>query len=150
MVGNTNVPTVVHYSNKATYTEQDEISDLIEDLRHLRYGIQDNINDDDHENNHDNSNIVDNGLDSDNTIGAHIMEEKEEWSYEWTDTYDQWNDYYHIPTEENGPGSSYMFTGDSNIFELTRIRHNGKSKTRLVSEVSTSVKSYFYIGKCQK
>ena len=28
MVGNTNIPTMVHNSNKATYTEQDEINDL--------------------------------------------------------------------------------------------------------------------------
>ena len=61
------------------------------------------------------------------------MEEKDEWSYEWSDTYDQWDNYYHIPSEENGPGSSHTFTGDNNIFELTKIRHNGKSKTRLVN-----------------
>ena len=50
MVGNTNDPTTVHSSNKATYTEQDEISHLNEDLRHLRYGLGDYINDDDNEN----------------------------------------------------------------------------------------------------
>ena len=47
MDGNTNVPTMVHNSNKATYMDQDEINDLNEDLRHLRYGLGDNINDDD-------------------------------------------------------------------------------------------------------
>ena len=150
MVGNTNVPVVVHNSNEATYTKQEEIDNLNEDLRHLRSELRGNINDDDHENNHDNSNLVDNGLNSNNTIGAHIVEEKDEWSYEWSDTYDQWNDYYHIPAEENGPGSSHTFTGDNNIFELTKIKYNGKSKTRLVSEVSTSVKSDFYMGKRQK
>ena len=143
MVGNTNIPAVVHNSNETTYMEQDEINDLNKDLRHLRYGLRDNINDDDHGNNHDNSNLVDDGLNFNNIIGAHIVEEKEECSYEWTDTYDQWNDYYHIPTEENGPESSHTFMGDNNIFEPTKIKHNGKSKTRLVSEVSTSVKSDF-------
>ena len=39
MVGNTNAPTMVHSSNKATYTEQEEINDLNEDLYHLRYGL---------------------------------------------------------------------------------------------------------------
>ena len=42
MVGNTNVPTMVHNSNEVTYTEQDEINDLNEDLRHLRYELGDN------------------------------------------------------------------------------------------------------------
>ena len=60
--------------------------------------------------------------------------------------YDEWNGYYHTLTEEDEPGSSHTFTGDNNIFELTKIKRNGKSKTRLVSEVSTSVKSNFYMG----
>ena len=150
MVGNTNVSTMVHNSNKVTYTEQDEINDLNEDLSHLRYGLGDNINVDDHENNYDNWNLADNGLNSNNTIGAKIVEEKKEWFYEWADTYDQWNDYYYIPIEENKPGSSHTFKGKNNIFELTKTKHNGKSKKRLVSEVSTSVKSNFYIGERQK
>ena len=99
MVGNTNVPTMVHNSNDATYTKKYEINDLNKDLRHLCYRLGDNINDDDHKNNHDNSNLVDNGLNSNNIIGAHIVEEKDEWSYEWSDMYDHWNDYYHIPAE---------------------------------------------------
>ena len=78
MIDNTNIFTMVHNSNKATYTEKDEINDLNEDLCHLRYGHGDNINDDDHKNNHDNSNLTNNGLNSNNTIGAHIVEEKRE------------------------------------------------------------------------
>ena len=150
MVGNTNVYTTVHSSNKAKYVEQDEINDLNEDLLHLRNGLGDNINDDNNKNNHDNTNLADNGLKSNNILGAHIVEEKEAWFYGWANTYDEWNDYYHIPTEENEPGSSYTFTGDNNIFELTKTKHNGKSKTRLVSEVSKFVESDFYIGKRQK
>ena len=73
MVSNTNVPAVVPNSNEATYTEQEEINNLNEDLRHLRSELRGNINDDDHENNHDDSNLVDNGLNSNNTIGAHIV-----------------------------------------------------------------------------
>ena len=83
MVGNTNVPVVVHNSNEATYTEQEEIDNLNEDLRHLRSELRGNINDDDHGNNYDDSNLVDNGLNSNNTIGAHIVEEKDDWSYEY-------------------------------------------------------------------
>ena len=54
MVGNTNVSTIVQNSIKVTYTEQDEINDLTEDLRHLRYGLGDNINDDNNKNSHKN------------------------------------------------------------------------------------------------
>ena len=150
MVGNTNVPTTVHNSNKTTYMEQDEINDLNEDLCHLHYGLRNNINDNNSEDSHDNTTLADNGLKSNNTIGTHIVEEKEKWFYEWVDTYDGWNNYYHTPTEENEPESSHTFTGDNNIFILNKTKHNGISKTRLVSEVSTSVKSYFYIGERQK
>ena len=88
------------------------------------------------------------------------MEEKEESFYDWVDTYDEWNGYYHTPTEEDEPGSSHTFTGDNNIFKtfagdndiftITKIKHNGTSKTRLVSKTSTSVNSDFYIRELQK
>ena len=78
------------------------------------------------------------------------MEEKEEWFYRWANMYDEWKNYYYTPTEENKSGSSHTFTGDDSIFNLTKTKHNGKSKTILVSEVSTSVKSDFYIDKRQK
>ena len=150
MVGNTNVATTVHSSNEAIYTEQDEINDLNEDLRHLNYGLGNNINDDDNKNSHDNTILANNGLKSNNTIGAHIVEETEGWFYEWADTYDEWNNYYHIPTGENEPGSSHTFTDVNDVFKLNKIKHNVISKTRLVGEVSTSVKSDFYIGERQK
>ena len=44
---------------------------------------------------------------------------------------------------------SHTFTGDTDVFNLTKIKHNGKSKTKIVSEVSTSNTSDFYIGKHQ-
>ena len=81
MVGNTNILTMVHNSNKATYTEQDEINDLNKDLLHLRNGLGDNINDANNENNHDNTNLANKGLKFNNTLGAHIVEEKEGWFY---------------------------------------------------------------------
>ena len=73
MIGNTNVPTMVHSSNEATYTEQDEINNLNEDLLHLHNGLGDNINDANNESNHDNTNFTDNGLKSNNTLGANIV-----------------------------------------------------------------------------
>ena len=82
MVGNANIPTMVHNSNKVTYREQDKINDLNEDIRHLRYRLRDNINDDDNKNSHDNTNLANNGLKPNNTIDAHIVEEKGGWFYE--------------------------------------------------------------------
>ena len=66
------------------------------------------------------------------------------------DKYNVWNNYHHISTNENEPGSSHTFTGNNSVFKLTKTKHNGKSKTRIVSEVPTSIKSDFYIGERQK
>ena len=62
--------------------------------------------------------------------------------------------------KENESGSSHTLTGDNNIFKtsvgdndiftITKIKHDGTSKTRLVSETSTSMNSDFYTGKRQK
>ena len=93
--------------------------------------------------------LAETGLKSNNTLGAHIMEEKEGWFYKWADKYDVWNDYSYTPTKENEPGSSNRFTGDNIIFKLTKTKHNGKSKTRIVSEAPTSIKSDFYSGERQ-
>ena len=93
--------------------------------------------------------LTDTELESNNTLGAHIMEEQEGWSYEWADTYDEWNTYYYTPTEENEPGSSHTFTDDGSILKLTKTKHNGKLKTQIVSEVTTSIKSNLYMGKRQ-
>ena len=87
---------------------------------------------------------------SNNTLGAHVVEEKEEWCYKWADNYDVWNDYSYTPTNEDEPGSSHTFTGNNSIFKLTKTKHNGESKTRIVSEVPTSIKSDFYIDERQK
>ena len=46
-------------------------------------------------------------------------------------------------------GGSHTFNDDTNVFNLTKTKYNRKSKTRIVSEVSTSNKSNFYIGRCQ-
>ena len=132
MVGNTNVPTVVKSGNKAAYTEQDEINDLNKDLLHLRNGLGDNINNTNNKNNHDNTNLVDTELKSINILGAHIVEEKEGCFYGWADTYDEWNNYYHNPAEENEPGSSHTFTGDDSIFELTKTKTTGNRKQDLL------------------
>ena len=93
--------------------------------------------------------LADTGLNSNNTLGAHVVEKKDGWFYEWANNYDVWNDYSYTPTKVNEPGSSHTFTADNSIFKLTKIKHNGKSETRIVSEISTSIKSDSYIGKRQ-
>ena len=70
---------------------------------------------------HDESISANNVLKSKNTIGTRIGEEKEESFYDWVDTYDEWNGYYHTPTEENESGSSHTFTGDNNIFKISAV-----------------------------
>ena len=159
MVGITNVPTTVHSNNEATYAEQEEINDLNEDLSHLRHKLRGNMDNDDYVS-HDETIPANNVLKSNNTIGAHIVVGKEDSFYDWVDTYDELNGYYHTPTEEDEPGSSHTFTsdnniykmfmGDNDIFQITKIKHNGISKIRLVSGTSTSVNSGFYIGESQK
>ena len=96
-------------------------------------------------------------LELNNTIVAHIVEGNEDLSHDWVDIYDEWNGYYHTPTEGNKSGSSHTFMGDNNIFKtfagdnniflISKIKLNGISKTRLVSETSISVNSDFYTGK---
>ena len=109
---------------------------------------------------HDDTVPVKIALELNNTIGAHIMEGNEDSFYDWVDTYDEWNGYYHTPTEEDESGSSHTFMGDNNLFRkftadndiytIAKIKHNRTSKTRLVSETPTSVNSDFHTGKRQK
>ena len=109
---------------------------------------------------HDETIPVNNALQPNNTIDAHIVKGNEDSFYDWIDTYDKWNGYYHTPTEEDESGSTHTFTGDNNIFKkitgdnniftITKIRHNRTSKTRLVSATSTSVNSDFYTSKRQE
>ena len=101
MVGNINDLTVVESGNEATVA-----SKFWKDKPVVV-----------HENNDGNTKLADTELKSNNILGAHIMEEKEGWVYGWTGTYDEWDNYYHTPTEENEPGS--LFMGDDSIFKLT-------------------------------
>ena len=68
-----------------------------------------------HESNNGNMKLADTGLKSNNTLGSHIVEEKEGWFYGWADKYDAWNGSSYTPTKENEPGISHTFTGDNSI-----------------------------------
>ena len=74
-----------------------------------------------------------------------VLEEKEEWFYQWADNYDVWNNNSYTPTKGNEMVVSHTFDGHNSVFNLTKIKHNRKSKTRIVSEISTSNKSDIYI-----
>ena len=67
-----------------------------------------------------------------------VLKEKEECFYQWADKYDQWDNNPYTPEERNKTGGSHTFNVDNRIFNLTKTKHNGKSKTRIISEVSTS------------
>ena len=79
-----------------------------------------------------------------------ILEEEEDGFYQWADLYDQWDNTSYTPLEGDEAGGSHTFNVDNPVFNVTKIKQNGKSKTRIVSEVSeSSNKSDFYISKRQ-
>ena len=79
-----------------------------------------------------------------------ILDEEEDDFYQWAENYDQWDNNPYTPVEGNETGGSHTFNVDNSVFNLTKTEQNRKSKTRIVSEVSTSNnKSDFYIGKRQ-
>ena len=133
MIDNRRAPTVVKGNNKVTVAIK---------LRKTKPIVV-------HENKYGNTKLSTTGLKSNNNIGAHIVEENEVWFYGWADKYDVGDDHSYTPTKENESGSSHTFTGENIIFKLTKTIHNGRSKTRLVSVLPTSVELDFYIGERQ-
>ena len=107
------------------------VNNLIEEVQQLKRELKGNVDNDDHVN-HGETVPTNDVLEENNTIGAHIVEGNEDSFYEWMDTYDEWNGYYHSPTEEYESGSSHTFTGNNNMFTVTKIKHDGTPKTRLV------------------
>ena len=74
--------------------------------------------------------LADSGLKSNNTLGAHIVEEKEGWFYGWADKYDVWNYYSYTPTKENESERSHTFTGNNSIFKLTKTNTQREIKNK--------------------
>ena len=85
-------------------------------------------------------------MEPNNILGAYVLEGKEEWFYQCANNYDVWNSDSYPPKKGMEMGESHTFAGDTDVFKLTKTKHNGKSITRIVSEVSTSIKSDFYIA----
>ena len=82
-------------------------------------------------------------LEPNNILGAHILEEKTKRFYQWADNYDVLNNNSYKPTKGIEMGGFHIFTGGTGNLNLTKTVHNGKLKTRIVNEVSTSNKSGF-------
>ena len=78
-----------------------------------------------------------------------FLKEKEEWFYQWANNYDLWGKNPYTLTKGNEIGGSHTFNVDNSVFNLTKTKHNRKSKTRIMSEVSTSDESDFCIGERQ-
>ena len=79
-----------------------------------------------------------------------ILEEEKDSFYQWTDNYDQWDNTSYTPVDKDKTGGFHTLNIDNCVFNITKTKHNGKSKTSIVSEVSESNnKSGFYIGKRQ-
>ena len=81
-----------------------------------------------------------------------IILEEEDSFYQWVDKYDhdQWDNNPYTPMKGNEMGGSYTFNVDNSAFNLTKTKHNGELKTRIVNKVSISHnKPDFYISKRQ-
>ena len=79
-----------------------------------------------------------------------VEEEEEDGFYQWADQYDQWDTTPYTPVTDDDVGGSYTFNVDNPLFNLTKIKRDGTSKTRVVSKLSKSKsKSDFYISKRQ-
>ena len=79
-----------------------------------------------------------------------ILEEEEDGFYQWADQYDQWDNTSYTPVEEGDTGGSHTFNVDNCVFNITKIKRDGTSKTKTVSELSESSKnSEFYIRERQ-
>ena len=64
--------------------------------------------------------------------------------------YDQWDTTSYTPVTDDDMGGSHTFNVDNPVFNVTIIKRDGTSKTRVVSKLSElSNKSDFYIGKRQ-
>ena len=79
-----------------------------------------------------------------------ILEQEEHIIYQWADQDDQHDNTSYTPVEEDDVGSSHIYNVDNHVFNITKIKQDGTSKTRTVSELfESNNKSDFYIGKRQ-
>ena len=60
-----------------------------------------------------------------------LEEEGEDGFYQWVDQYDQWDTTPYTPVTNNDVGDSHKFNVDNPVFNLTKIKRDGTSKTRV-------------------
>ena len=65
-------------------------------------------------------------LKANNILSAYVLEGKEEWFYQSTGNYDVWNSDSYPPKKGMEMGGSHTFTGDTDVFNLTKTKQNGK------------------------
>ena len=76
-----------------------------------------------------------------------IILEEEEGGF---DQYDQWDNTSYTPVEEDDVKGSCTFNVDNPVFNITKIKQDGTSRTRTVNALfEPSNKLDFYIGKRQ-
>ena len=77
-------------------------------------------------------------------------EEEEDGFYQWADQYDQRDTTPYTPVTNDDVGGSDTFNVDNPLFNLTDIKGDRTSKTRVVSELfESNNRSDFYISKLQ-
>lgn len=82
-----------------------------------------------------------------------VVVEEEDGFCQFADQYNQWDTTPYTPVANDDMRSSDIFTLDNSLFKLTKIKHDERSKTRVVKKLfelgNKSVKSDFYIRKHQ-
>ena len=63
-------------------------------------------------------------------------EKKEEKFYQWVDQYNLWDTTPYTLVTNKVVGNFYIFNLDNPLFNLTKIKRDGTSKTRVVSKLS--------------
>ena len=67
-----------------------------------------------------------------------ILKEEEDGCHQWSDQYDQCDNILYTPVEEDDVEGSHTFNVDNHVYKITKIKWDGTSKTRAVSELSES------------
>ena len=80
-----------------------------------------------------------------------IILEKEDKFHQWVDQNDKCDNTSYTPMNEDDVGGFHTFNVDNHVFNITKIKQDGISKTRVVSELSeSSNKLDIYIGELTK
>ena len=66
-----------------------------------------------------------------------ILKEEEDRFHQWAHQYGQWDNTPYTPVDEDDVGGSHLFNVENHhVFNISKIKQDGMSKTRAVSELS--------------